>query len=110
MATIAKEQLLRYRGQDLYDRDGDKLGGIDEIYLDAETNEPEWASVTTGFFGSKQTFVPLRGAFERDGSLAVQFAKETVEEAPRIEPNGQLSQQEARDLYEHYGLGESGSR
>jgi len=110
MATIQKEQLLKYRGQDLYDRDGDKIGGIEEIYLDAETNEPEWGLVTTGFFGSKQTFVPLREASEQDGSLSVPFEKDTVKDAPRIEPNGQLSQQEERELYEHYGLGYSESR
>jgi sporulation protein YlmC with PRC-barrel domain len=41
MATMQKERLLQFRGQDLCDRNGDKLGTIEEIYLDAETNEPE---------------------------------------------------------------------
>src|SRR4051812_12508885 len=110
MATIQKEQLLQFRGQDLYDRDGDKLGGIEEMYLDAETNEPEWALVNTGFFGTKRTFVPLREASERDGSLTVPFEKGTVKNAPSIEPNGQLSQREEQELYSHYGLGYSEPR
>src|SRR5829696_2184717 len=104
MATIQKDRILQYRGQDLYDRDGDKIGGIEEIYLDAETNEPEWALVHTGLFGTKRTFVPLRDASERDGNLAVPFEKSTVKDAPGIEANGQLSQREESELYRHYGL------
>jgi uncharacterized protein (TIGR02271 family) len=104
MATIQKDRILQFRGQDLYDRDGDKIGGIEEIYLDAETNEPEWALVHTGLFGTKRTFVPLRDATERDGNLAVPFEKSTVKDAPGIEANGQLSQREESELYKHYGL------
>ena len=85
MATIQKDRILQFRGQDLYDRDGDKIGGIEEIYLDAETNEPEWALVHTGLFGTKRTFVPLRDATERDDRLSVPFEKGTVKDAPGIE-------------------------
>ena len=99
-----KDQILQYRGQTLYDRDGDKVGSIDEIDLDAETNEPEWALVHTGLFGTKRTFVPLRDATERDGNLAVQVEKSQIKDAPGIEGNGQLSQREESELYAHYGL------
>src|SRR5215203_4895592 len=104
MATIQKDRILQFRGQDLYDRDNDKIGSIEEIYLDAETNEPEWALVHTGLFGTKRTFVPLRDATERDGNLAVPFEKSTVKDAPGVEANGQLSQREEAELYRHYGL------
>src|SRR5215207_9687052 len=110
MATIQKDRILQFRGQDLYDRDNDKIGSIEEIYLDAETNEPEWALVHTGLFGTKRTFVPLRDAQERDGSLSVPFEKSTVKDAPGIEANGQLSQREEAALYRHYGLEYSEAR
>jgi uncharacterized protein (TIGR02271 family) len=110
MATIQKDRLIQFRGQDLYDRDGDKIGGIEEIYLDADTNEPEWALVHTGLFGTKRTFVPLRDATERDGSLSVPFEKSTVKDAPGIEADGQLSREEEAELYRHYGLEYSGQR
>ena len=35
-------------GRTLVDRDGDKIGKIDEIYVDTTTNQPEWALVNTG--------------------------------------------------------------
>ena len=50
-----REDVLSWRGQDMVDADGDKIGTIEEIYLDAETDEPEWAVVTTGLFGNKQS-------------------------------------------------------
>lgn len=104
MATMQKERLLEFRGQDLRNRDGDKLGRIEEIYLDAETNEPEWALVNTGLFGTKSTFVPLRDATEAEGTLVVAFDKQTIKDAPKMDPDGQLSQREEAELYRHYGM------
>jgi uncharacterized protein (TIGR02271 family) len=104
MATIHKDRILEYRGEDLYDSDGDKIGTIEEIYLDAETDEPEWALVNTGLFGTKRNFVPLQQASEVDGSLRVPHDKDTVKNAPKVDANGQLSQREEGELYSHYGL------
>jgi uncharacterized protein (TIGR02271 family) len=104
MANIHKDRILEYRGQDLYDSDGDKIGTIEEIYLDAETDEPEWALVNTGLFGTKRNFVPLQQASEADGSLRVPHDKDTVKNAPKVDANGQLSQREEGELYAHYGL------
>jgi hypothetical protein len=67
MATLDKDRILQYRGENLSDSNGDKIGSIEEIYLDAETDAPEWALVNTGMFGGKSTFVPLRDASEADG-------------------------------------------
>ena len=110
MATIQKDRILESRGQDLYDADGDKIGSVEEIYLDAETNEPEWALVNTGLFGTKRNFVPLRDASESDGSLRVRFAKDQVKDAPTVDASGQLTQSEEAELYAHYGLEYSEAR
>jgi uncharacterized protein (TIGR02271 family) len=102
MATT-QQDALHWRGRELVDRDGDKIGTIDEIYLDAETREPEWAVVTTGLFGGKQSFVPLGDANPAGEGIRVPFEKATVKDAPKIDPDGQLSQDEERRLYAHYG-------
>jgi uncharacterized protein (TIGR02271 family) len=104
MATIQKDRILQFRGQDLCDSSGDKLGQIEEIYLDAQTDEPEWALIHTGLFGTKRTFVPISDATETDGKLTVQYDKATVKDAPQVEANGQLSQREESELYRYYGL------
>jgi uncharacterized protein (TIGR02271 family) len=103
MATHTREDVLSWRGRDLYDSDGDKIGSIDEIYLDRETSDPEWAVVTTGLFGTKRTFVPLSEARPSEDGIRVPFEKATVKDAPRIDPDGELSHDEERSLYDHYG-------
>jgi uncharacterized protein (TIGR02271 family) len=109
MATIEKDRILGFRGKDLRDNDGSKIGSIEEIYLDTQTGEPEWALVHTGLFGSKQTFVPIRDATEADGALQVPFEKSQVKDAPKMDPDGELSQRDEGELYRHYGMAYSES-
>jgi uncharacterized protein (TIGR02271 family) len=102
MATTS--DVLSWRGQDALDADGDKIGTIEEIYLDADSNEPEWALINTGLFGTKRSFVPLRGASpaaEGEG-IRVAYDKATVKDAPKVDPDG-LSREEEAELYRHYG-------
>jgi hypothetical protein len=40
--------VLGWRGQPAVDSGGNKLGRIEEIYLDADTERPEWAPVSLG--------------------------------------------------------------
>src|SRR3954452_18508199 len=110
MSTLQKDDLLQKRGQDLYDQSGEKIGKIEEIYLDADTGAPEWALVNTGLFGTKSTFVPLRDASEDAGNLRVPYEKAQVKDAPKMDPDGELSQQQEGELYGHYGLDYSESR
>ena len=103
MATHTREDVLSWRGRDLVDNDGDKIGSIEDIYLDRETDEPEWAVVTTGLFGTKRTFVPLTEAQTHEDGIRVPYEKSAVKDAPKIDPDGELSHEEERVLYEHYG-------
>ena len=107
--TRTQQDVLTYRGQELRGSDGEKIGTIEEIYLDTETQQPEWAVVTTGLFGSKQTFVPLGEASTSDDGVTVPFDKATVKDAPNIDPDGRLSEREEQRLYEHYGRSYSGT-
>ncbi len=98
------EEVATWRGQDLRSSDDEKLGTIQEIYLDTDTREPEWALITTGMFGTKQSFVPLHEASPAGDGVTVPFGKAAVKDAPKIDPDGQLSQPEEAELYRHYGL------
>ena len=86
MATHTREDVLSWRDRDLIDNDGDKIGTIDDIYLDRETDQPEWAVVTTGLFGMKRTFVPLQEATPSEDGIRVPFEKATVKDAPQDRP------------------------
>jgi uncharacterized protein (TIGR02271 family) len=104
MATLQHDELLQARGQDVLDRDGEKIGEIEEIYLDTGSDAPEWALVKSGLFGSKSTFVPLHEASRDEDALRVPYEKAQVKDAPKIDTDGQLSADEEAELYRHYGM------
>jgi uncharacterized protein (TIGR02271 family) len=101
--ALTETDVMSWRGQTLVDHNGDKIGKIEEIYLDAETDVPEWALVTTGMFGTKQSFVPIQDATPADEGVRVAFDKQTVKDAPKVDPDGHLSDREEADLYRYYG-------
>ncbi len=92
-----------WRGRRLENNDGDKIGTIEEIYLDRQTDEPEWLAVKTGLLGSKISFVPIGQAASSGDAVRVPFAKNQVNDAPSAEADGELSEEEERALYAHYG-------
>jgi len=91
-------------GADVHETDGTKIGSAADVYLDARTGAPEWVSVKTGLFGTKQSFVPLDRATLEGDRIIVAFSKDQVKDAPRIDPDGRLSPAEEDELYRYYGL------
>jgi uncharacterized protein (TIGR02271 family) len=97
-------EAYEWRGRDVIDSDGERIGTLEEVYLDTGSGRPEWAAVKTGLFGMKQSFVPLRDANPVRGAVAVPYSKDQVKDAPSIDPDGDLSPEEENRLYTHYGL------
>jgi uncharacterized protein (TIGR02271 family) len=93
-----------WQGRTMVDRDGNRIGTIDAIYLDDQTSQPEWALVNTGLFGTKSSFVPLAQATQTGDDVRVPYDKQLVKDAPRVDPDQHLSEAEERQLWRHYGL------
>ncbi|HLM26910.1 MAG TPA: PRC-barrel domain-containing protein [Thermoleophilaceae bacterium] len=93
-----------WRGHELIDRDGEKIGKIAEIYLDRQTEQPGWVTVKTGLFGRRETLVPITDASSEGDIVRVPFEKEHVNGAPHVDPEAEMSADEERALHEHYGL------
>jgi uncharacterized protein (TIGR02271 family) len=106
---ITENDLTGLRDGNVISPSGDKIGSIGQIYLDDQTGEPSFAAVNTGLFGLKQSFVPLQGARVEAGDLVVDYDKETVKDAPRIDDDGSLSPEEEDQLFSYYGLGGAGT-
>jgi len=94
----------RLQGANLVDRDGDKIGSVDEIYLDDQTGQPEFALVRSGFFGTGSHFVPLQQAQWSGDDLMVPYGKDQVKDAPGVDADDHLTQDQEQRLYQHYGL------
>jgi uncharacterized protein (TIGR02271 family) len=102
---IGIDTISRVIGQDVYDESGEKIGSAAEVYLDDETGSPEWVTVRTGLFGTKESFVPIRNADLTDDGVRVPVSKTQVKDAPKIDTDGHLSPGEEQELYRYYGLG-----
>jgi anti-anti-sigma factor len=105
-----KEAVMDWRGQTMVTTDGEKIGKIGEIYVDRDTDQPEWALVNTGMLGTKSSFVPIADAHPDGDQVRVPFAKDVVTGAPKLDADGELSQQDEAALYAHYGMDYTESR
>jgi uncharacterized protein (TIGR02271 family) len=93
-----------WQGRTLKDRNGDKIGQVDAVYFDQQTDRPDWALVNTGLFGTKSSFVPLAGASPQGEDVVVQVEAQQVKDAPKMDPAQELSEQQEAELFRHYGI------
>lgn len=98
-------------GRHAVDSDGDKLGTIEQVYINDTSGEPEWVTVKTGLFGTKESFAPLQGATDNGDALQLAVTKEVVKGAPNVDNDGHTDDDEQRALWDYYAgqLGWSGS-
>jgi uncharacterized protein (TIGR02271 family) len=108
--VITQNDIQQLTGATVYDNDGDKIGAVGQVYLDTETGAPEWVSVKTGLFGTKESFVPLNSANLSGDRVEVPFEKAQVKDAPQVEADGALSPAEEDELYRYYGLASTGGQ
>ena len=89
----------------VYSSDGKTIGKAGQVYLDDVTGKPEWVSVHTGTFGTKESFIPIAAADLDEDGLQVPFDQDMVKSAPTVDAqDGHLSQADQAELYEHYGM------
>jgi hypothetical protein len=98
------DQARSWRGLTLVATDDEPVGKIEAIYVDRTTRQPEWALVNTGLFGSSRTFVPLADAAQRGDTVQVPHETSVVREAPRLDQDTELSEEDEARLYAHYGI------
>jgi uncharacterized protein (TIGR02271 family) len=107
--TMTVDRLAQMRGADVYSSDGEKIGSIEELFVDEQTGKPEWIGLGTGFLGTKRVLVPVTGADVREDGVTVPYSKDQVKETPDIDSD-EISQETEQRLYAHYGLGYSEAR
>jgi len=101
----AKWSAAQWHGKMLVDREGDKIGKLQDVYVDVETDEPQFGTVKEGIIGRHLTFVPLAGIHAGTDDLRVTVTKEQVRAAPDIEMHGEeLSQDDESALYHHFEM------
>jgi len=103
--TNARWNVADWHGKMLVDCNGEKIGKLQDIYVDVENDVPQFATVKEGVFDRHLTFVPLSGIQVGPDELQVVVTKDQVRSAPDIEMHGEeLSQADESTLYHHFEL------
>jgi sporulation protein YlmC with PRC-barrel domain len=101
--ATATWEVAAWHGKMILDRDGQKIGRLQDVYVDVETDEPKFATVKEGFIDRHLTFVPLAGVQVGPDDLQVPVTKDLVRSAPDLDLHGEeLSQADESALYHHF--------
>ncbi|GAA3243145.1 PRC-barrel domain-containing protein [Actinocorallia longicatena] len=102
---ISNEQIPEAVGRELVGNEGERIGKIEQVYLDGTTSLPEWLYVKTGRLIGKRTFVPTATAHLVGDKVEVAIDKDLVRHAPEVETvaGGLLPFDQGSRLYDHYG-------
>lgn len=106
MTTVNVQELI---GRTAVDSNGDKIGKIEQIYLDNETGQPNWVAIATGLLGRNHNFAPMHNAQASGDDVVLGVTKQKVADSPEIEDDGQLDKYQEETLYEYYS-GYTGDR
>jgi hypothetical protein len=100
------ENLRDWRGYDVVDERGGKIGALEAVYVDTSTDMPSFATVKIGGLARKSrlVFVPLTGAKVSPKHVRVQVAKNDARSAPSIDVDGELLADIEPSVFEHYGM------
>ena len=50
---LGHDQIDGIFDHDVYGSDGERIGDVKQVYTNDESGQPEWLTVSTGFFGTK---------------------------------------------------------
>ncbi|MGZ3103110.1 PRC-barrel domain-containing protein [Streptomyces sp. H62] len=99
------ENIRDWRGHDVVDSGGRKIGTLESVYVDTATDLPAFVAVTIGLPTRRRlVFVPVDKAVVGPGYLKVSYDKGLVKDAPGIDPDGELAAEDEGAVFAHYGL------
>jgi uncharacterized protein YrrD len=104
ITNIPIEDVKEWSGADVIDPQGEKLGKLEEVFYDTESDLPTFAAVKSGLFGKHLTLVALAGASAGHAYLRVAVDKNQFKKAPSFDPATELSIEDEASAYGHYGL------
>jgi len=95
----------RYAGYTVYDQDYEKIGKVDDLFLD-ENDSPEYIGVKMGFLGTRSTLIPFQMARVNDERQTVEVAsdKETIKDGPTFDDDREITPEFENEVHSYYGL------
>jgi hypothetical protein len=97
--------IREWRGHDVVDAEGHKIGELEAVYVDTATDLPSFGTVTVGLpTRHRLVFVPLDHATVGPAYVKVPYDKKQVKDAPSIGTDGELPAGDEEAVFKHYGL------
>jgi uncharacterized protein (TIGR02271 family) len=96
----------RFAGYTVYDANHEKIGKVDDLFVDEDDN-PEYVGVKTGFLGTRSTLVPVElvRVNDRRGLVEVGADKDMVKDGPCFNDDEEITPEYEDRVHAHYGLG-----
>ena len=104
-----RELAQRFHDFDVIDREDNRVGSVESLWVDGATNEPEFLAVKTGRLMGRTHIVPYAGAQvdEAGRRLRVPYAQDQISSAPHIDEDADLDDEQEEQVYRHYGIDRS---
>jgi sporulation protein YlmC with PRC-barrel domain len=107
---VASEDRLReleekYEDFKVYDNQGEKIGKVDDLFVD-ESDREEYIGVKMGFFGMKSTLIPMDivRVNEDERSVEVSDSKDHVKSAPSFDDDEDITPDYEDRIRNYFGL------
>ena len=100
-----------YKGYAVYDQHYEKLGKVDDLFVD-ENDQPEYIGVKMGFLLEQKTaLIPMGIVRVNDNRKLVEIAadKDTIQEAPAFDSNKDITPEYEDRVHGYFGLEREGS-
>ena len=108
--AVTSEQRLReleekYEGYKVYDNRGEKIGKVDDLFVD-DADREEYIGVKMGFLGRKSTLIPtdIVRINEGERSIEVSESKDHVKNAPSFDDDEDITPDYEERIRSHFGL------
>jgi hypothetical protein len=93
-----------WQGQEVIDREGEKVGRLDVVFTDTEDGAPSLAAVKSGRLVKHTALVPLAGATFARGHVRLPYTKDLIESAPTLDANNRVTRDDELLIARHYGV------
>lgn len=99
----------KYEGFKVYDKSGEKIGKVDDLFID-DSDREEYVGVKMGLFGLKSTLIPMDiiRVNEADKTLEVSESKDRVKDAPNFDDDEDITPDYENRIRSHFGLQSTG--
>jgi hypothetical protein len=96
----------RFAGYTVYDANREKIGKVDDLFVDEDDN-PEYIGVKTGFLGTKSTLIPIEliRVNDRRGLVEIAADKDLVKDGPSFDDDEEITPEYEDRVRAHYGPG-----